>query len=72
MASQQLDEWQIVKAVPVKVEAEPTLKPDVQPILTLFPLHEINGEDAPMSPQHIMSLAFIIIIIIAYNIAYIF
>ena len=61
LAMQQLDEWQIVKLVPIKAEAGPTLRPDVQPILTLFPLHETNGEDAPMSPQHIMSLAFILL-----------
>ena len=65
LASQQLDEWQIIKTVPIKAEAGPTLRPDVQPILMLFPLHEINGEDAPMSPQYIMSLAFILIVIIA-------
>ena len=65
LASQQLDEWQIIKTVPIKAEAGPTLRPDVQPILMLFPLHETNGEDAPMSPQHIMSLAFILIVIIA-------
>ena len=58
LALQQLDEWQIyVKTVPIKAEAGPTLRPDVQLILTLFPPHETNGEDAPMSPQHIMSLA---------------
>ena len=65
LASQQLDEWQIVKTVPIKAEAGPTLRPDVQPILMLFPPHETNGKDAPMSPQHIMSLAFILIVIIA-------
>ena len=65
LALQQLDEWQIVKTVPIKAEAGPTPRPDVQPILTLFPLHETNGEDAPMSPQHIMSQAFILIVIIS-------
>ena len=30
LASQQLDEWQIVKTVPIKAEAGPTLRPDVQ------------------------------------------
>ena len=65
LALQQLDEWQIVKTVPIKAEAGPTLRPDVQPILMLFPPHETNREDAPMSPQHIMSLAFILIVIIA-------
>ena len=65
LASQQLDEWQIIKTVPIKAEAGPTLRPDVQPILTLFPPHETNREDASMSPQCIMSLAFILIVIIA-------
>ena len=65
VALQQLDEWQIVKMVPIKAEAGPTLRPDVQPILMLFPPHETNREDAPMSPQHIMSLAFILTVIIA-------
>ena len=65
LALQQLDEWQIVKTVPIKAEAGPTLRPDVQPILMLFPPHETNGEDAPMSPQHIiiaslLALAFAI------------
>ena len=69
LALQQLDEWQIVKMVPIKAEAGPTLKPDVQPILTLFPPHETNGKDVPMSPQHIMSLAFILIVIIASLVA---
>ena len=72
LASQQLAEWQIIKTVPIKAEAGPTLRPNVQPILTLFPLHEINGEDVPMSPQHIMSLAFIIIAIIASILALVF
>ena len=70
--SQQLDEWQIVKTVPIKAEARPTLRPDVQPILMLFPPHEINGEDVPMLPQHIMSLAFIIVAIIASILGLIF
>ena len=65
LASQQLDEWRIIKTVPIKAEAGPTLRPDVQLILTLFPPHETNREDAPMSPQHIMLLAFILIVIIA-------
>ena len=71
LASQQLDEWQIIKIVPIKAEAGPTLRPDVQPILTLFPPHEMNGEDAPMSPQHIMSLAFIIIVIVTSVLAFV-
>ena len=72
LASQQLDEWQIIKTVPIKAEAGPTLRPDVQHILTLFPPHETNGEDAPMSLQPIMSLAFILIVIIASVLVLIF
>ena len=72
LASQYLDEWQIIKTFPIKIEAGPTLRPNVQPILTLFPPHEINEEDAPMSPQHIMSLAFILIVIIASILALVF
>ena len=72
LALQQLDKWQIVKTVPIKAEAGPTLRPDVQPILMLFPPHEMNGEDAPMSPHHIMSIAFILIVIIASILALVF
>ena len=72
LASQQLDEWRIIKTVPIKAEAGPTLRPNVQPILMLFPPHEMNREDVPMSPQHIMSLAFIIIIIVASILAFVF
>ena len=72
LASQQLDEWQIIKTVPIKAEAGLTLRPDIQPILMFFPPHEINREDAPMSPQHIMSLAFILIVIIASILALVF
>ena len=71
LASQQLDEWQIIKTVPIKAEAGPTLRPNVQLILMLFPLHENNG-DVPMSPQNIMSLAFIIMVIIASVLAFVF
>ena len=60
------------KQFQLKLKLGPTLRPDVQPILMLFPLHEINGEDAPMLPQHIMSLAFILIVIIASILALVF
>ena len=63
LASQQLDEWQMVKTVPVKADAAPTLHPDVQPILTLFPPHDTNGEEEPLRPEQIMSVAFVIIVI---------
>ena len=63
LASQKLDEWQMVKTVPMKAEAAPTLHPDIQPVLTLFPPHENNGEKEPMHPEQIMSVAFVIIVI---------
>ena len=63
LASHKLDEWQMVKTVPMKAEVAPTLHPDIQPVLTLFPLHENNGEEEPMHPEQIMSVAFVIIVI---------
>ena len=63
LGSQKLEEFDLIKTMPTKVHAAPTLPPNVDPILTLFP-PEADHEDAPMSPQQIMSTFLILIMVV--------
>ena len=50
LSSQKLEEFEIVKSIPTRVEAAPTLPPHVEPVLMLFP-PDVNKDGAPMSPN---------------------
>ena len=61
LASQKLEEFQMIKTVPMKAEAASTLPPHVEPILTLFPPEVEDGKNAPASPQQILSIVFMVL-----------
>ena len=63
LGSQKLEEFDLIKTMPTKVHAAPTLPPNVDPILTLF-LPEADHKDAPMSPQQIMSTFSVLIMVV--------
>ena len=63
LSSQKLEEFDLVKTVPTRAEAAPTLPPHVEPVLTLFP-PESTDNDIPMTPQQIMSTITILIVIV--------
>ena len=69
LSSQKLEEFDLVKTVPTKVEAAPTLPPHVEPVLTLFP-PESNEKNIPMTPQQIMSTITILIVVVACILAF--
>ena len=48
LGSQKLEEFDLIKTMPTKLHAAPTLPPHIEPILTLFP-PEVDHEDAPMN-----------------------
>ena len=50
LGSQKLEEFDLIKTMPMKVHVAPTLPPNVDPIFTLF-LPEADHKDAPMSLQ---------------------
>ena len=54
LGSRKLEDFDLIKTMPTKAHAAPTLPPHVEPILTLFP-PEVDHEDVPMNPQQIMS-----------------
>ena len=60
LGSQQLEELDLVKTMPTKAQAEPTLPSDIKTVLTLFPL-EADHKDAPMNPQQVMSTFSVLI-----------
>ena len=63
LGSQKLEEFDLIKTMPTKVHAAPTLPPNVDPILTLFP-PKADHEDAPMSLQQIMSTFSVLIMVV--------
>ena len=63
LGSQKLEEFDLIKTMPTKVHAAPTLPLNVDSILTLFP-PEADHEDAPMSPQQIMSTFLVLIMVV--------
>ena len=63
LGSQKLEEFDLIKTMPTKAHAAPTLPPHIEPILTLFP-PEADHEDAPMNPQQIMSMFSILIMVV--------
>ena len=63
LGSQKLEEFDLIKTMPTKVHAAPTLPPNIDPILNLFPT-EADHEDAPMSPQQIMSTFLVLIMVV--------
>ena len=63
LGSQKLEEFDLIKTMPMKAHAAPTLPPNVDPILTLFP-PEADHKDAPMSPQQIMSTFSVLIMVV--------
>ena len=60
LGSQQLEDLDLVKTMPTKAQAAPTLSPDIKPVLTLFPPRS-GSQDAPMNPQQIMSTFSVLI-----------
>ena len=60
LSSQKLEEFDLVKTVPTKADAAPTLPPHVEPVLTLFP-PESDEKDVLMTPQQIMSMITVLI-----------
>ena len=69
LSSQKLEEFDLVKTVPTKADAAPTLPPHVQPVLTLFP-PESDQDDIPMTPQQIMSTITVLIVVVACILAF--
>ena len=63
LGSQKLEEFDLIKTMPTKEHAAPTLSPNVNPILTLF-LPDADHEDAPMNPQQIMSTFSVLIMVV--------
>ena len=63
LGSQKLEEFDLIKTMPMKAHAAPTLPPNVDPILTLFP-PEADHKDAPMSLQQIMSTFSLLIMVV--------
>ena len=60
LGSQQLGELDLVKTMPTKAQAAPTLPSEIKSILTLLP-PEADHKDAPMNPQQIMSTFSVLI-----------
>ena len=48
LSSQKLEEFDLVKTMPTRAEAAPTLPPHVKPVLTLFP-PESTKDEIPMT-----------------------
>ena len=63
LSSQKLEEFDLVKTIPTRAEAAPTLPPHVKPVLTLFP-PESTKDEIPMTPQQIMSTITILIVLV--------
>ena len=63
LGSQKLEDFDLIKTTPTKAHAAPMLPPNVEPVLTLFPL-EVDHEDVPMNPQQIMSMFSILIMVV--------
>ena len=59
----QLEEFDLIKTMPTKAHAAPTLPLNVDPILTLFP-PEADHKDAPMSLQQIMLTVSVLIMVV--------
>ena len=63
LGSQKQEDLDLIKTMPTKVHAAPTLLPHVEPILTLFP-PETDHEDAAMNLQQIMSMFSVLIMVV--------
>ena len=63
LGSQKLKDFHLIKTMPTKAHAAPTLLPHVEPILTLFP-PEADHQDTPMNPQQIMSMFSVLIMVV--------
>ena len=63
LGSQKLEDFDLIKTMPTKAHAAPTLPPHVEPILTLFP-QESDHEDIPMNLQEIMSMFSVLIMVV--------
>ena len=63
LGSQKLEYFNLIKTVPTKAHAAPTLLPHVEPVLTLFP-PEADHQDVPMNPQQIMSMFSVLIMVV--------
>ena len=63
LGSQKLEDFDLIKTMPTKAHAVPTLPPHVELVLTLF-LPEVDHEDVPMNPQQIMSMFSVLIIVV--------
>ena len=69
LSSQKLEEFDLVKTIPTKAEAAPTLPSHVEPVLTPFPPEPID-EEIPLMPQQIMSILTTLIVIVACILAF--
>ena len=63
LGSQKLENFNLIKTMPTKAHAAPTLLPHVEPILSLFP-PEADHQDAPMNLQQIMSMFSVSIMVV--------
>ena len=63
LGSQKLEDFDLIKTLPTKAHAAPTLLLHVKPILTLFP-PDTDHKDAPMNLQQIMSMFSVLIMVV--------
>ena len=69
LSSQKLEEFELVKSIPMRAEDAPTLPPHVGLVLTLCP-PDTSEDDTPMTPEQIMSTLTILIVIVACILAF--